>query len=98
MVQSVRGQFRDQVAHPAAPVERRDGQGIIITFVPSGAAEPVLYAVRGRFRDGVGQPVEAVDGREGQDVIITFVEERLNHPPASPEESEVAWKALESVP
>lgn len=97
MVQSVWGRFHDQVARPDILIERREGQRVIITFVPAADEERVLYAMHGRFRAGVGEPEAPVVGREGQKVILTFVEDQPNHPPASPEEREVAWKALEEL-
>ncbi len=97
MVQSVRGKFGEGVARPAVAVERRDGQRIIITFLPYGEVPTVLPAVYGRFRDTLGKPDEAIQGHEGEEVIITFVEERLNHPLLSDEEREAEWKAFEEL-
>ncbi len=97
MVQSVRGQFRDQVAHPDVPVERRDGQGVIITFLPPDERAAVLQAVHGRFRDGLAKPSATVEGHEGEPVMITFLEERLNPPDLTPEEYEAEWEALEQL-
>lgn len=94
MLQSVRGQFRDGVAHPAVPVERRDGQEAVVTFLPAGEGG-ALQAVHGWFRDGVARPDEAVEGREGQEVLITFVWDRLNPPELTEEQYQAEAKAFE---